>query len=223
MRVMKAWILAAPVACALAVGAPAMAADETRTVPAFSAVDFSGFGKMEITAGETQSVTLIGSAKTLGRVMTDVHDDTLVVKWDQHKERHGWLWRFVMPDEEDKDKLTVKISVPKLHKIGVSGASSVVAKGIDSEVMTVTLSGASKIRADGRADKLALSISGAGEANLDRLVVKDASVSISGVGHAYVYPKDNLTADISGVGAVRYKGEPHVTSTISGAGSVKGK
>jgi hypothetical protein len=221
MNRVETWMLV--VAASAAVAGPALAAEEIRTVPAFTAVEFSGFGKMNVTVGQEQSVTLIGSTKVLGRVTTEVEGDTLNVKWHDRNEKHSWLWRFVMPDDRDDDDLTVQITVPRLSKVGVSGAAKVNAKGIDSPSMDFSVTGAAKIRADGHADKLSLTISGAGDADLDHLVVKDAVVSISGAGKATVYPKDNLRAEISGVGSIRYEGEPKVTSSISGAGSIRAK
>ena len=221
MKRTGAWVLVAVTAAAMA--GPALADEETRTVAAFTGIQFAGFGKMDVTVGEERSVTLHGSKKVLGRVTTEVKDDTLIVEWHDRKESHSWLWRFVMPDSHDDDDLTVKISVPRLNKLGVSGAARINAKGIESESMDFSVTGAAKIRADGHADKLSLSISGAGDADLYRLVAKDAVVSISGAGKATVYPKDNLHAEISGVGSIHYKGEPHVTSSISGAGSIRGK
>ena len=221
MKRANVWLWAA-VAGAMMSGT-ALAAEETRTVGAFTGVEFSGVGKMNVTAGETQSVTLRGSKKALGQVTTDVRGDVLHVEWHSRNEKHSWLWRFVMPDEKDDDDLTVEITAPRISKLGVSGAAKVNAKGIDSETMDFTVSGAAKIYANGRADKLSLSISGAGSADLDRLMVKDAVISISGAGKATVNPKDTLHAEISGVGSVRYEGEPHVTSSISGAGSIRAK
>ena len=223
MNAMKMWILAMATMMAIGASAPALAAEETRTVPAFSAVLFSGIGKMNVTVGEAQSVTLEGGKKTLAQITTEVQGDTLEVKWHDPKESHGWLWRFAMPDQDDSDKITINITVPKLHKIAVSGAASVVAKGIEADTMDFSVSGAAKIRADGHADKLSVSISGAGAADLDRLVVKEANVSISGAGKADINARERLRGDISGVGSIRYEGEPQVTSSISGAGSIRAK
>jgi hypothetical protein len=221
MNRVETWMLV--VAASAAVAGPALAAEETRTVAAFTGVEFSGIGRMNVTVGQEQSVTLTGAKKILGRVTTEVKDDTLNVEWHDRNEKRSWLWRFVMPDDHDDDDLTVQITVPRLSKLGVSGAARVNAKGIDSPSMDFSVTGAAKIRADGHADKLSLTISGAGDADLDHLVVKDAVVSISGAGKATIHPTDNLHAEISGVGSIRYEGEPKVTSNISGAGSIRAK
>ncbi len=203
--------------------APVWAAEETRTVGAFKAVEFNGVGQVDVTAGQDQSVTLIASKNTLDQIVTEVEDGTLKIKWDSARDRHSWLWRFVMPDDHDRDKVTVKITAPQVTKVGVSGAAQVNARNIEGERVEFAVSGAAKIRANGKADKLTLSISGAGDADLDHLEVKDAVVSIAGVGKAQVYPRDTLNATIAGAGEIRYEGEPHVTSSISGAGSVRGR
>lgn len=202
--------------------APVWAAEETRTVAAFTGVEFNGVGEVDVTAGQDQSVTLIANRKTLEQIVTEVEDGTLKIKWESNRDRHGWLWRFVMPEEE-RDKVTVKITAPRVTKVGVSGAAEVNARNIEGERVEFSVSGAAKIRANGKADRLTVSISGAGDADLDHLEVKDAIVSIAGVGKAQVYPRDTLNATIAGAGEIRYEGEPHVTSSISGAGSVRGR
>lgn len=201
---------------------PLWAAEETRTVTAFTGVEFNGVGEVDVTAGQDQSVTLIANRKTLEQIVTEVEDGTLKIKWESNRDRHGWLWRFVMPEEE-RDKVTVKITAPRVTKVGVSGAAEVNARNIEGERVEFSVSGAAKIRANGKADRLTVSISGAGDADLDHLEVKDAIVSIAGVGKAQVYPRDTLNATIAGAGEIRYEGEPHVTSSISGAGSVRGR
>lgn len=203
--------------------APSWAAQETRTVAAFKAVEFRGVGEVDVTAGQDQSVTLIGSKKALEQIVTEVEDGTLKIKWESNRERHSWLWRFVMPDDHDSDKVTVKITAPQVTKVGVSGAAEVNARNIAGERVEFSVSGAAKIRASGKADQLTVSISGAGDADLDRLEVKNAIVSIAGVGKAQVNPSDTLNATIAGAGEIRYEGEPHVVSSISGAGSVRAR
>lgn len=203
--------------------APVWAAEEVRTVPAFKAVEFSGIGRMEVTAGRDQSVTLLANKKTLERIVTEVEDGTLRIKWESDRERHSWLWRFVMPDDHDGEKVTVRITAPTVTKVGVAGAAEVEAKNIEGEQVAFSVSGAAKIRANGKADKLTVSISGAGDADLDHLESKDAVVSIAGVGKANVHSTGTLNATIAGAGEIRYEGEPHVTSSISGAGSVRAR
>lgn len=203
--------------------APSWAAQETRTVAAFKAIEFRGIGEVDVTAGQDQSVTLIGSKKALEQIVTEVEDGTLKIKWESNRERHSWLWRFVMPDDHDSDKVTVKITAPVVTKVGVSGAAEVEARNIAGERVEFSVSGAAKIKANGKADQVIVSISGAGDADLDRLEVKNAIVSIAGVGKAQVNSTDSLNATIAGAGEIRYEGEPHVVSSISGAGTVRAR
>lgn len=204
-------------------GTPVLAAEETRTVPAFKAIEFSGIGHMDLTAGQDQSVTVIGSKKALEQVVTTVEDGVLKIKRESERDRHGWLWRFVMPDDHENDRISLKIAAPSLTRVGVAGAAEVNVRNIEGGQVEFAVTGAARIRAEGKADRLTVSISGAGDAELDHLEVKDAVVSIAGAGKAYVNPTGTLNATIAGVGEIRYEGEPHVVSSISGAGSVRGR
>ncbi len=206
----------------LLVAAPALATEDVRAMPPFSAVEFNGVGQVDVAAGKDQSVTLEGDRKLLARITTEVHGDTLQVKVHKKYENRSWLWRFVMPDDDDNGKdLKIRINVAKITRIGVSGAAKLTATNVESDSMHFAVSGAAQIKADGHADQVTLAISGAGDADLHSLMVSDATVSIAGAGQARVNPKDNLRANIAGFGKISYPGDPKVTSNITGAGSVE--
>lgn len=101
--------------------------------------------------------------------------------------------------------------------MGALAAGPVLAAGKEQ---SVTLEGdrniLDRITTEVHADRLSLSISGAGDAQLKDLVVNDAAVSIAGAGQARVNPKDNLRADVAGFGKISYPRDPKVRSNISG-------
>ena len=206
----------------LLAAAPVLAKEEVRIVPSFSAVEFDGVAEVDVAAGKDQSVTLDGDQKVLSRITTEVRGDTLEIKVHKKNEGRSWLWRFVMPDDDDSAKdLKIRINVQKITRIGVSGAAKLKATNVESDSMHFAVSGAAEIKADGHADQVTLAITGAGDADLHSLMVNDATVSIAGAGQARVNPKDNLRANIAGFGKISYPGDPKVTSNITGAGSVE--
>ncbi|HSO88737.1 MAG TPA: head GIN domain-containing protein [Draconibacterium sp.] len=73
----------------------------------------------------------------------------------------------------------------------------------------------------GVADKLNVTIKGAGHVSASELKTKDVSFIIAGFGTGSVYATNTLYAKIEGVGKLRYKGEPKVDQYIDGLGSVK--
>jgi hypothetical protein len=88
--------------------------------------------------------------------------------------------------------------------------------------LEVSSSGGSKLKFSGMANKVDMDVSGAVNIHAFDLLAEIASLSISGAGDAEINVTKELYADISGAGSVRYKGDPQkVDSNVSGAGSIK--
>lgn len=73
----------------------------------------------------------------------------------------------------------------------------------------------------GVAEKLDVTIKGAGHVSASELKTKDVSFAVAGFGTGSVYATNTLNARIEGVGKLRYKGDPKVIQYIDGLGSVK--
>ena len=88
--------------------------------------------------------------------------------------------------------------------------------------LEVSSSGGSKLKFTGMANKVDMDVSGAVDIHAFDLQAEIVSLSISGAGDAEINVTKELYAEISGAGTVRYKGDPaKVDSNISGAGSIK--
>lgn len=74
---------------------------------------------------------------------------------------------------------------------------------------------------NGVADRIDITIKGAGHVSASELKTKDVSFTVAGFGTGSVYATNSLNAKIEGVGKLRYKGNPKVNQYIDGLGSVK--
>ena len=73
----------------------------------------------------------------------------------------------------------------------------------------------------GVAEKLDVTIKGAGHVSANELKTKDVRFVVAGFGTGNVYATKTLYAKLEGVGKLRYKGNPKVEQYIDGLGSVK--
>ncbi|KAF0234969.1 MAG: hypothetical protein FD181_3597 [Prolixibacteraceae bacterium] len=73
----------------------------------------------------------------------------------------------------------------------------------------------------GVAEKLDVTVKGAGHVSASELKTKDVSFVVAGFGTGSVYATKSLYAKIEGVGKLRYKGNPQINQNIDGLGSVK--
>ena len=118
---MRRILLAAIIAATLPLGAwSAAAADSTRTVPSFIAVNAKGAFTMTIEAGKTQSVKISGDDEFLNTLETKVVDNELQVT-TKGKSRNV------------KGDPRVTITLPSLSRVKVEGAGQTIITGVASD------------------------------------------------------------------------------------------
>jgi hypothetical protein len=182
-------------------------AAQTRDVPAFSRVDLAGSNRVTVRAGETQSVVVRGDDNLLGHVTTSVRGGTLMID--------------PVGDSRTKAPMRVEVGVPSLEALTLSGSGILVAENVHGRRLTVALPGSGVMHVSGSVTQLAVTLAGSGDAQLQRLVARDARATIEGSGRIAVHVARSLTASVSGSGAVMYSGHPaRVTSNVTGSGAV---
>jgi hypothetical protein len=156
------------------------------------------------------SVVIEADDNLLQYIKTEVRGDTLKIYTD------GKI--------SMQKKASVKISMPEITGLDVSGASTVVVSNVKADALELDASGASNITIDGEAKELVADASGASEIDAEELKVENAAVEASGASSATVSPANELKADASGASSIYYTGEPkNVVPKSSGASSVKKK
>jgi hypothetical protein len=184
---------------------------ETLEVGSFDSVDINGAARLEITIGSPASVVVRGGEKSVRRVEAEVRDDTLHIK-SRAKE---WIIR------NDNARLTFQITMPRLESLKLEGGNDVNVVGFAGGETNIRASGALNMNADGHLEKLTVRLSGAGHADLSRLVADAATVTVDGVGSVIVNPRESLDATMNGVGAIFYTGSPsHVNTRMNGLGTI---
>jgi hypothetical protein len=190
---------------------PRSSATETRETGNFDAIEFDGDARLEITVGKAARLEMRGQPSVIERTETRVVDNVLHID----VQRKDWSWG------KDRQRLTLHISVPQLRSLEVDGGNDVRLKGFNGGETTINVHGAARVKASGELDQLTVYLAGAGHADLDRLIVKDAKVTVDGVGSVFVHPKQSLDATMNGVGAILYSGTPQqVSSSMNGVGTI---
>jgi hypothetical protein len=179
--------------------------------------------------GPTAKVTATGNSAVLDEL--EVTNDEVGLK-----EGCNFSWGFSVGDRKDQNHvrkncnslfnnhgspLKITITGPSTEKFQVNGAAKLDIQSYDRPDLKLDVSGAAKLTAAGKVKTLDADLSGATEADLGNLEVTDASLDISGVGHAKLKATGDVSVDISGAGAVELLTKPaHLTQDISGAGHI---
>jgi hypothetical protein len=149
-----------------------------------------------------------------------------------------------MDEGYDYHRLTlqVRVTMPALTAIELSGASRARLDGFDrapTPRLDATASGASHLSAQVVADRLALDLSGASDADvsgttrelslvasgasharLDALAATSASIDLSGASHATVWVDSEVHGEASGASELLVRGTASMNIATSGASSV---
>jgi hypothetical protein len=185
-------------------------AAQTRTVPAFTAVDLAGANVVTVDVGGAQTVTVHADDNLIGYVTTTVQDGTLAI---------GQSRSF-----STSSPMNVAITVPALDAVTLSGAGVLTVDGVKAGHFTVLAPGSGVLVVSGTATTLEAALSGKGDVRLDGLAAHDATATVSGTGRLLVNASHSLDATVSGTGAILYTGNPsELTKNVTGTGAITAK
>jgi hypothetical protein len=180
---------------------------EQRNVAAFNAINVSGAYDIDIVSQKSQSLEIEADDNILPLIETDVRDGVLYV----HSKK-GFSTR---------NDPHVKITVPDIARIAISGAGTVNVLDLKNEKFGVETHGAADIRVGGETNALAIEMNGAGTVDAKNLRAAKASVATNGAARADVYVTEVLSANVSGAGSINYYGDPKtINKSVSGVGSI---
>jgi hypothetical protein len=215
-------------------------ASETRIIDSFHQIHFKDFGKLILSQGDHESLTIEADETFLADITSDVREGTLFLgfKEDWFK-RFGKMISAILSNEEsevtyyltcrDLEKISISgkclLSCDALEtdslKIAVAGYGNLSFAHLDCSSLELSISGRGELTAAGRADRQVVRISGSGEIQTPELITQSTQIAISGQGNATLHVEETLSVAISGIGHVNFHGDPELKQAISGIGHVK--
>ncbi len=182
---------------------------ESRTVPAFTAVELQGSSTVDVVPGSVQSVTVQADDNILPLITTSVSSGTLIINTKSNTS--------LVPTTQVH--VTVVMNNP-MH-LALTGSGTLNASGVTGPDLTVDLTGSGNVTVKGTTDHVTINLPGSGNVYCDSLTAKSVVVTLLGSGTIQVYASQSLDATIAGSGTIRYSGNPpQVTKHISGSGSI---
>ncbi|MGA2174812.1 MAG: head GIN domain-containing protein [Verrucomicrobiota bacterium] len=180
---------------------------ESRAVGSFSKIDLTGSPDVEVAVGPATSVAVTADDNILPVIETTVEGDTLKIGSKQsYNTSHG---------------VNVKITVPELNGVSVSGSGDIHVTGLKAGDMEATVTGSGDVTLKGAADHLRAQITGSGDLQAGDLAAKDVRVNVTGSGDATVRATEQLEATVTGSGDVHYYGNPpQVRKNVTGSGDI---
>ena len=204
---------------------------ESRQVSGFSAVRLDGAGKLLLTQGETESLTIEAEDNILPELNSTVQGDTLVLGFQDN------FWRqTVIPTRTITYTLTVKdlskvtfngagdLEMDDLNtgsfSITINGAGQASVNNLNADSVNIQISGTGNIQLAGEVTQQHIIIDGAGNVQTGNLQSASATVNVNGLGNATVWATETLDVTINGGGTLGYFGAPNISQNINGAGNI---
>ena len=224
---------------------------ETRplTLDPIRGVEFNIAGRVNLTEGSTQSVSVTGPADALDVLDIQVVDGicqinstkclnlTEEIRVDLTMPELAYVEIngsgdvvTTTPFSSEPQKLDIIVdgsgnailSAPAANAaLSVDGSGDIDWQVGTTDVVTARIDGSGDINLVGRSNRLGVTIDGSGDLAASNFTTESANVDIDGSGSAYVRINQTLNARINGSGSVYYYGSPVVTQEISGSGKVE--
>ncbi len=205
---------------------------ETREVGSYTALASQGSMDVDITYGNSNSITVEADENLLPYIETSVENGKLTIK-----SKKGI-------NLKTNSKLIVYVTMAKINSLQQSGSGNINGSGaFTSDGKTdvgVSGSGNLKLSFDsfkdidlsvsgsgnvdlksGNTNSLSAKLSGSGNIDCSSVSSKDVDAKVSGSGNIKVYASNSIDAKISGSGNIFYKGgAQNISSKVAGSGKV---
>ena len=203
--------------------------DETRQVPAFSALQVHNIVQATYEPADVASLSIRCDDNLLPFIDTRVEDGKLVIELKPNSSispTNGIVATVKGPavtrfEAAGASKIQATVQPTDRLFAAAQGASEVNLDGIAVRELHLEAEGASKLRATGQASQAQLTVAGASKIDAAELQATTATVEASGASHATV-AADEVAGSASGASNVSLKRKPaRNTIQTSGASSVK--
>ena len=116
-----------------------------------------------------------------------------------------------------KERIKVKIILPELKNLVVSGNSTSEVSNLKSDKLLVTLNGRSTAKINGEAKELSLNVNGESEFSAEKLKLENAKCKLFGASKATIFVSEKLDVEAFGASSLDYFGKPKkVTQNLTG-------
>lgn len=182
---------------------------EKPQVKSFDKIALAGAFRVDVTVGDTASVTITTDDNIQPLIETTIQDGALLLR----------LTEKVKPT----NSVDVKIVAPSLMKFTCDGAAKATIHDVRGPSFLVELRGAAHLDVTGEVDSLTLHIDGAGRIQAGELHADKVDVVVRGAGKIDTHAITKLNVLLEGLGFVQYSGDPEITKSINGLGTISKK
>ncbi len=180
---------------------------QKRNVEAFKSISTEGAFNIKVVCQKDLALEIEGDDNILELVGTEVSNDVLHLK--------------NVRNYSVAEPVEIRISVPNIEGLSVSGAGKIDITGMKNEKFEIDAEGAPQIKVSGSTNVVDIDTSGAAKIDTHNLHAEKGVVDSKGVSNIEVDVRDQLDVTISGPSTVTYQGDPSINKTIHGPGKLE--
>lgn len=200
---------------------------EIRDLPDFNSVDMTTAGKVFITSGTEQQVSITVNDNIIDYITTAVRNGKLFIGTKSGVSLSNM-------------NLTVNLTMTDLDELVASSAGSIVGRNkFKADAVCLILSSAGGMWLELEADRIYSNLSSAGNLSLVGevrehnaflssagslhafdMISETTKITLSSAGNAEVYVTNTLQATLSSIGSLFYKGNPTIHKNLSSKGQI---
>jgi hypothetical protein len=182
---------------------------QKRDVGSFTSISTEGAFDIAVVSQTPQSLEIEGDDNILPLITTEVTNNVLHIR-----SLRGY---------SVSRPIKLKISLPDLEGISLSGAGNIEVTGLKNDKFVIDANGAPTIKVAGETRVLNVDANGAGKIDTHKLRAAQVIVESKGVAKVDVYAAEKLDVTVFGPSEVTYQGDAVVNKTVNGPGSVEKK
>ena len=180
---------------------------QKRDIGSFTSITTEGAFHIEVTCQKDPTLEIEADDNIIPLITTEIRNNVLNLSNSQ-----GY---------SVNEPIRIKLSVPNLEGLSVSGAGKIDIKGMNNDSFEINSNGAPAIFVSGTTKTINIDSSGAGQIDTQNLRAARASVEAKGAAKIELDVDEQLDVTVSGPSSVFYKGNPSVNKTINGPGKVE--
>lgn len=200
---------------------------EQRELPEFNSVEMCTAGKVYITYGTEQEVSVVVDQNIAEFITTSVHDGTLYIGTERGVSLSNYklIVNLTMTDLEELVTCSSGDIIGKNKFTGdrvglVTNSSGDICLDLEADRLTTRISSSGDIYLSGSVDLHEATISSSGDLYAFNLFTYTTKINISSSGNAEVYASRLLDVRISSSGDLHFKGHPTIYQSLSSSGRI---
>lgn len=205
---------------------PPVAGGEARDVSDFQEVSLEGIGTLEITQGDTESLSIEAEEKVLNRIESVVRGGKLTIRparsfrTEEPVIYHLSVKQIAVLELSGAGGAVANQLTAEAFRLSVTGSGTAQVSQLTATTLEVTGNGSAAIQIGGTVDQQTVTLTGTATYDARGLGSRVATISADGAAQAVVSVSEDLMAKASAASRIEYLGDPAVQQDVSAAASV---